>query len=62
MSQVNNLFKIPLKIVNVGLEVFYDAMKDQGVTSVHVEWKPPAGGNDKLLAILAMLNQKQDEK
>lgn len=62
MSQVNNLFKIPLKIVNVGLEVFCDAMKDQGVTSVHVEWKPPAGGNDKLLAILAMLNQKQDEK
>lgn len=62
MSQVNNLFKSPLKVVNVGLKAFYDAMKDQGVTCVHVEWKPPAGGNDKLLAILARLNQNRDEK
>ena len=58
MSQVNKLFKSPLKVINVGLEVFYESTKDQGIPSAHVEWKPPAGGNEKLLAILAKLNQK----
>jgi hypothetical protein len=58
MTQVNKLFKSPLKVVNIGLEVFYEATKDQGIPSVHVDWRPPAGGNEKLLAILARLNQK----
>lgn len=43
--------------VNVGLESFYDSIKTQGGTAVHVEWRPPAGGNEKLMAILAKMKQ-----
>lgn len=53
----NNLFKSDLKVVNIGLEGFYKATLDQGTTSVQVEWRPPAGGNKKLMDILEKLNK-----
>jgi len=45
----------PLAAVNVGLESFYDSLVAQGARAVQVEWKPPAGGNEKLAAILARM-------
>ena len=46
----------PLVAVNVGLELFHKSLVDQGVESVHVDWRPPAGGNERLAAILARLD------
>ncbi|MCP4421353.1 MAG: acyl-CoA synthetase FdrA, partial [Chloroflexi bacterium] len=46
-----------LAAINVGLESFYDSIKAQGGTAVQVEWRPPAGGNEKLMAILAKMKQ-----
>jgi len=45
----------PLAAVNVGLESFYDSLVAQGARAVQVEWKPPAGGNEKLAGILARM-------
>ena len=42
-------------VVNAGLESFYDSLTSQGVPAVQVDWKPPAGGNEKLAAILARM-------
>ncbi|RMH02329.1 MAG: acyl-CoA synthetase FdrA [Chloroflexi bacterium] len=47
-----------LSAINVGLESFYDSLKAQGGTAVQVEWRPPAGGNEKLMAILAKMKQQ----
>lgn len=47
-----------LTAVNVGLESFADSINAQGGTAVQVEWRPPAGGNEKLMAILAKMKQK----
>lgn len=41
--------------INVGLEHFHDSLAEQEVPVVHVEWRPPAGGNTKLQAILARM-------
>ena len=41
-----------------GLESFYDSIKAQGGTAVHVDWRPPAGGNEQLMAILAKMKKK----
>jgi FdrA protein len=41
-----------VKVINVGLEIFYDSMAEQGVEVVQVDWKPPAGGNEELMSIL----------
>jgi FdrA protein len=49
--------KQPLAAINVGLESFYDSLISQGAQAVHVEWKPPAGGNDKMAALLARMKK-----
>lgn len=49
-----------LAAINVGLESFYDSLKSQGADAVHVDWRPPAGGNEKLMAILAKMKGKRD--
>jgi FdrA protein len=41
--------------VNVGLESFYESVIGQGGTAVAVDWRPPAGGNEQLMAILAKM-------
>jgi hypothetical protein len=56
MSRVNELFNQSLKVTNVGLETFYQTVVEQNVSAVHVEWRPVAGGNAKLAALLAKLN------
>ena len=35
------LFSSELKVINVGLEIFNDALKAQGVSVVQVSWQPP---------------------
>jgi FdrA protein len=52
-------FKSPLAAINVGLESFYDSLKTQGAQAVQVDWRPPAGGNEKLMAILAKMKQRK---
>ncbi|HLF24700.1 MAG TPA: acyl-CoA synthetase FdrA [Anaerolineae bacterium] len=47
----------PLAAINVGLESFYDSLQAQGAQAVHVEWRPPAGGDEKLMAILAKMRK-----
>jgi FdrA protein len=44
--------KKPLAAINVGLESFSANLKDQGAPHIQVDWKPPAGGNEKLMDIL----------
>lgn len=42
----------PLAAVNVGVEAFYQALLSQEVEAVQVEWRPPAGGDERLASIL----------
>ncbi len=44
-----------LAAINVGLESFYESIVAQQGTAVHVEWRPPAGGDERLMRILARL-------
>jgi FdrA protein len=47
----------PLVAINVGLESFAESLQSQGAQVTHVEWRPPAGGNEKLMGILARMKQ-----
>lgn len=42
----------PLAAINVGLESFTESLAAQGASVIQVDWRPPAGGNEKLMAIL----------
>lgn len=50
-------FNVSLAAINVGLESFYESLVSQGASAVHVEWRPPAGGNEKLAALLAKMKK-----
>jgi FdrA protein len=47
----------PLTAINVGLESFYESLRSQGMQAVHVEWRPPAGGNERLASLLAKMKK-----
>jgi FdrA protein len=50
--------KKPMAAINVGLESFAENLKDQGAPNIHVDWKPPAGGNERVMGILERMKQK----
>lgn len=49
--------KQPLAAINVGLESFYESLTSQGAQAVHVDWRPPAGGNERLASLLAKMRK-----
>lgn len=44
-------------VINVGLESFRDALALQGADVVQVDWRPPAGGDRRLIEILEKLRR-----
>jgi hypothetical protein len=52
---VKALFADELRAVNEGLESFAENLVKEGARAVHVEWKPPAGGDLKAVAALDAL-------
>lgn len=59
MSKINELFKQELEVLNIGLETFNTAVHDQGVDSIHLQWRPPANGNPMLASMLNDLDQER---
>lgn len=53
-----SILQKPLAAINIGLESFYDSLTAQGAAAVHVEWRPPAGGNERMMGLLAQLKRK----
>ena len=47
----------PLAAINVGLESFTDSLVAQDAAVVQVDWQPPAGGNERLMAILERMKK-----
>jgi FdrA protein len=59
MTQVDlESLKKPLAGINVGLDSFTEALIDQESQVVHMDWKPVAGGNEKLAGILDRMKGK----
>lgn len=50
-------FARPLSAINVGLETFYESLRAQGAEAIHVDWRPPAGGNEQMAALLARMRK-----
>ena len=54
-NRITELFQSELQVVNIGLEVFYEAVHSQNVPCTHVDWKPSAGGDLGLMELLEKL-------
>jgi FdrA protein len=47
----------PLEAINVGLESFTESLTAQEAPAIQVNWRPPAGGNEKLMGILERMKR-----
>ena len=47
----------PTAGINVGLESFAENLAAQAAPVIQVDWRPPAGGNERLMAILARMKK-----
>lgn len=54
---INKFFSKEVKVINLGLESFAKDLKTQNIKVVHVDWRPPAGGNKKMISLLAKLKK-----
>ncbi len=52
---IPKIFDEPLKVVNLGLAMFADNLRAENIDVIHVDWRPPAGGDARLANILAAL-------
>jgi hypothetical protein len=55
----DDLLGQPLRVINLGLEVFAEELAAAGVEVVHVDWRPPAGGA-RVAALLAELADDEE--
>ncbi len=55
MTEKEKLFNKELKIINIGIEMFADDLEKQNVDVIHVNWRPPAGGDLDILKLLEKL-------
>ena len=52
---MTSLFGRRLSVINVGIEGFAAAVCDAGADVIHLEWRPPAGGDGPVARVNAML-------
>lgn len=57
VEKINELFERDLVVINMGLEVFSENLKKEEVKVLQMDWRPPAGGNEKLAALLSKLGR-----
>ncbi len=55
LTNIQQLFSSGPKVINLGLEEFAGNLKLKEVPVVHVQWKPPAMGDESLLMLLDKL-------
>jgi FdrA protein len=55
-----SLLQRPFAAINVGLESFAESLASQDAAVLHVDWRPPAGGNEKLMSILERMRAQGD--
>lgn len=55
MTDATDIQGKKIVVINIGLELFADTLKDQDVDVINVDWRPPAGGDKKMAELLNKL-------
>jgi hypothetical protein len=56
INKISTLLKSGVSVVNFGMENFYTDLKEQGISVVQLDWRPPVAKKD-LLSKLKKLKQ-----
>jgi FdrA protein len=57
VKKINELFSKELKVINMGLDSFADNLRKEEVEVLQMDWKPPAGGDKRLISLLDKLDR-----
>ncbi len=57
VKKIKRLFKEDLVVINIGLESFAENLRKEGVRVLQLNWRPPAGGDQKLVSLLERLGR-----
>lgn len=57
VRKINELFSKELKVINMGLDSFADNLRKEQVEVLPMDWKPPAGGDPRLISLLEKLER-----
>ena len=54
-DKISDILNKPLIVINIGVHKFADSLLEQEVDVTHIDWSPPAGGDEQMLDLLDML-------
>ncbi|MGD9676004.1 MAG: hypothetical protein AB7V19_04895, partial [Candidatus Bipolaricaulia bacterium] len=57
-----DFFRSPLRVANLGLASFAEALRAAGCPVVEVDWRPPAGGDPDLARLLDGLRDETGDR
>ena len=55
-----SVLRDPVRVINIGLASFADDLRAEGVPVIDLDWRPPAGGNARLSALLADMEDEEE--
>ncbi|MGW8180286.1 MAG: hypothetical protein ACWGQW_16230 [bacterium] len=47
-----------MRVINIGIERFSDDLKEADVPVIQMDWRPPAGGDKRLIEMLDSLTEE----
>ncbi|MFD2829528.1 acyl-CoA synthetase FdrA [Corticicoccus populi] len=60
-ESILSLMYMKPSVINIGLKSFSETIKNNGADCVQFNWRPVAGGDEKLMKILQFLNNYEEE-
>ncbi len=54
-DKISDILNEPLIVINIGVHKFADSLSEQEVDVTHIDWSPPAGGNEEMIDLLDTL-------
>ncbi|MEB7038967.1 acyl-CoA synthetase FdrA [Staphylococcus gallinarum] len=60
-DKIMNLINVKPSVINIGLKSFIEAIQSSDAQVVQFNWRPIAGGNEKLMKVLQYLNNFEGE-
>lgn len=58
MKPDQSLLQQPIRVINFGLESFSEDLRKAEIPVIQMDWRPPAGGDLRLVALLDSLAEE----
>ena len=62
MENKNSPIEREVKVINMGIERFAEDLQAENVPVIQMDWRPPAGGDRRLIALLDRLSGRRPAK